>query len=471
MNNGFPRERASGSGGGPLSGSSPPSAFPESVEYASEYQGLFTPARDDSPQDAPRWQEVADAVWLAAYWDQHGGPAADGSGAGRQHNGGRTPARGDAPGKADPAPRPEEHADPDTPSAGLLSADSPDPAASTDASRPDDDTAPVRRPLDATADDTHAHRSTPDAADGAPGPAPVPADGELLPDPEGTAALHLTRPLLADDANQPQHGPGRRTAQLARALHQLQRRVSSRDTQELDEEATAEQGVADGLWLPFLRPVRTTAFDLVLLADDAPTMRIWEETVARLAEAAEHSGAFRSVRTVRVVLPRTGTPTLHWTSGGAVADPAELIDGRGGRVFLVVTDGLAHGWAASAADTLLGRLARSGPTALVHLLPPHLRHRSSLYPHPAVLEAGGFGVPNDALGHWAPPGGPDPMRPLPEAGDDSLPVPVLSLKPGSLAAWADLVTGERGVRRSLPVVLAGTLTKGAPAPGLRAPRF
>ncbi|WP_457757774.1 NB-ARC domain-containing protein [Streptomyces mirabilis] len=45
------------------------------------------------------------------------------------------------------------------------------------------------------------------------------------------------------------------------------------------------------------------------------------------------------------------------------------------------------------------------------------------------------------------------------------------MQPGSLAARADLVTGERGVRRALLVVLAGTLTKGAPAPGLHTPRF
>lgn len=63
------------------------------------------------------------------------------------------------------------------------------------------------------------------------------------------------------------------------------------------------------------------------------------------------------------------------------------------------------------------------------------------------------------------------MRPLPEARDGSVLVPVLSLKARSIAAWADLVTGERGVCHDLPVVLAGTLTKGAPAPGLHAPRL
>ncbi|WP_439333489.1 SAV_2336 N-terminal domain-related protein, partial [Streptomyces cahuitamycinicus] len=294
--------------------------------------------------------------------------------------------------------------------------------------------------------------------------------GRFSPHPEGRFTLHLGPPLLPRAEPDPS-GPGRVTALLARALHHLARRVPSRSSLELDEETTAEQGLADGLWMPFLRPARVSAFGLVLLIDDAPTMRIWEESAARLTRAAEHSGAFRSVRTIRVTVPRTGTAGLRWPTGRAVADPAELLDGRGSRIFLVVTDGLAHGWAASAADELLGRLAHAGPTALVHLLPPHLRHRSSLYPYPAVLEAGGFGAPNDGLGHWAPPGGPDPMRPLPEAGDGSVAVPVLSLKPASLAAWSDLVTGGRGVRRSLPVVLAGALSKGAPAPGLRAPRL
>ncbi|MFE9771693.1 FxSxx-COOH system tetratricopeptide repeat protein [Streptomyces sp. NPDC005931] len=470
MDNGFPRERASGSGdGGPVSGSSPPSVCPDSVEHASEYRGSLRDAPrhpaggpDVETEDVPHWQEVADAVWLAAHWDRHGGPGATGQDA-APHPGAVRTTGGPAPSGI--APAPGDTGEPAVPSERADPADLPFPSAPRlpEAPHPFGGTTPrTGRPARPSGGDP----------DGAPGPptAPAIAGGGLLPDPEGPATFPVGGPLLPE-ANLPQHGPGRRTALIARALHQLARRVPSRDALELDEETTAEQGLADGMWMPFLRPARTPAFDLVLLADDAPTMRIWEETTARIAEAAEHSGAFRAVRAVEVTVPRTGIATLNWTSGGAAADPAELLDGRGGRVFLVVTDGLAHGWAAPAADALLGRLARSGPTALVHLLPPHLRHRTSLYPHPAVLEAGGFGVPNDGLAHWAPPGGPDPMRPLPEAGDDSVPVPVVSLKPGSVAAWADLVTGERGVRRSLPVVLAGTLTKGAPAPGLRAPRL
>ncbi|GGX15091.1 cytochrome c [Streptomyces malachitofuscus] len=446
---GYPREHASGLGDGfPRSGSSPPSAFPEPDD---------TSERGAAPRDAPdptgaRWQDVADAVWLAAYWDRHGGPVVGAPPP--------APAAVAPPPPAPPRPVPpsaspaEEEDRPEPPAAGAFPA-TPGPSV-TDGPRSGDGTA--------VPGDPPRPRSAGRAA-GGPGPA-----AQLLPDPEGPFAADVGRPLLPAEDRSP-HGPGRVTAQFARALHLLARRVPSRDTLELDEETTAEQGVADGMWMPFLRPARSSAFHLVLLVDDAPTLRIWKDSVARLARAAEHSGAFRTVRTVRVNVPRTGPATLRWGTGRATSDPGELLDGRGGRIYLVVTDGLAHGWAAPAADELLGRLAHAGPTALVHLLPPHMRRRSTLYPYEAVLEAGGFGAANDALTHWPPPGGPDPLRPLPDGGDGAVPVPVLSLKPGSLAAWAGLVTGERGVRRALPIVLAGTLVKGAPAPGLRAPRF
>ncbi|WP_151480346.1 FxSxx-COOH system tetratricopeptide repeat protein, partial [Streptomyces albicerus] len=477
---GFPRERASEFGDGdPTSGTSSASVFPESVEYASRHGarpgsalerdagGRERPSEAES-ETGPHWQEIADAVWLAGHWMRHGRPATAG------------PVSGDDAAAAHrPAGRPSspDAAGPETDGEDARGTDG---CSDGPADLPSDDVPPAALPLpDGGRGDGEHPGGQPSRRDplprprrtgvGAPG---LPLSPRLLPapDPEGTGTVPLGRPLLPG-SEPAAPAPGRRTALLARALHRLARRVPSRSTTELDEETTAERGVVDGMWMPFLRPARTSAFDLVLLVDDAPTMRIWEDTTARLAEAAEQSGAFRVVRTVRVSLPRTGDPTLRWATGRVVTSPAELLDGGGGRVFLVVTDGLGHGWISPAADALLGRLAGAGPTALIHLLPPHLRHRSSLYPYPAVLEAGGFGAANVGLADWASPGGPDPMRPLPEAGDGSVPVPVLSLKPGSIAAWADLVTGKRGVRRALPVVLAGTLTKGAPAPGLRAPRL
>ncbi|WP_338783684.1 SAV_2336 N-terminal domain-related protein [Streptomyces sp. DG1A-41] len=365
------------------------------------------PSTPGSP--TPSWQELADAVWLSAHWTRTGRPIRTDD---------NTPEEDERAGGAPGSPN-----------------------------RPSHD-----EPPDVPRDDT--------------GTSPPPP---FTPDPDGSDRIQLGVPVL------PRTRSGtsawrRPAAELARALHRLARQVPSPDAVQLDEEATAERGVFDELWIPAFRPADTTAFELVLLMDEAPTMAIWAEETAGLSAAAEHSGAFRAVRTVKVAVAPSGEPMLRWSAAGTTADPGEILNGRRDRVFLVVTDGLSHGWAAPAADHLLDRLGQVGPTAVVHLLPPHMRHRSSLYPHPAELEAGGFGAANHRLGLGPSAGGPDPLRPLPQLFDGALPVPVLSLKAGSVAAWADLVVGERGVRRALPALVAGTLSQGVPAPGLRAPR-
>ncbi|WP_306472260.1 SAV_2336 N-terminal domain-related protein, partial [Streptomyces sp. st170] len=384
-----------------------------SAPTASPDRATGVRSEDDSPYDqgGADWTGLADAAWLAA-------------------------ARIGADRATGPAPDEPPHAEelPDTP--GPLLEAVPDPS-----TRPEPDVVP--------------------GVTGLPG---APAyEREIL------TSVERTR---TGPAQLPGRGPRtvrRGPSPLARSLRGLGRRVPTGGRSALDEESTAEHGLTDGLWVPYFLPDRERAFDLVLLVDRAPTMPPWRGTVRQIADEAAHSGAFRDVRTVGVTLPPgAGEPALRWP-GGRDGDPAELIDGRSSRLFLVVTDGLAPGWAGAGADRLLERLASGGPTALVHLLPPYLRHRSSLFPFRAQLDAGGFGAPNRRF-HCRPPlGAHDPVRPLPEPDDETVPVPVLSVRAGSFRAWADLVTGERGVRRMLPVVLAGAMAKGASAPGLRRP--
>ncbi|MFD3608296.1 FxSxx-COOH system tetratricopeptide repeat protein [Streptomyces atroolivaceus] len=373
-----------------------------------------TPARSDGDlhetDGEASWQDLADAVWLAAAWHRAGREAEDGTG----------------------------------PTAALLP----------------DDTEDALPEVEAPAFEQGAQETVPAASH----PDVDPRDVELL----DVLPMRHGRPdtALPDPAR-----PARRVLPLplAKALRGLGRRVPSRHESRLDEARTAENGVIDGLWIPYLDPVQERAFDLMLLVDRAPTMPVWDSDVRRLTDEAVRSGAFRDVRTVGVSLAGAAPPELRWP-GNRRADPAELLDGRGTRLFLVVTDGLAPGWAGSGADELMGRLSAAGPTALVHLLPQYLRHRSSVYPFRARLDAAGFGALNRHFLCHPPHGVPEHAHVLPDKGDGSVAVPVLSLRPGSFGAWADLVTGERGVRRTLPVVLAGAMAKGVSAPGLRAPR-
>ncbi|WP_372344527.1 FxSxx-COOH system tetratricopeptide repeat protein [Streptomyces sp. KL116D] len=300
---------------------------------------------------------------------------------------------------------------------------------------------------------------------GAPGPEPVAdAHPHVRPDPRGDVELALGRPRperRSSPGPAVGHGPP-----LARALRRLARRRPSPHANELDEESTAERSLDGAAWMPVLCPVPERALDLVILVDAAATVRVWERETRQLAEQAAQAGAFRDVRTVSVVLPPDGPATLL-RPGGRKAWPAELLDGRGERVFLLVTDGLAPGWASRTADSLLKRLATSGPTAIVHLLPTHLRHRSALRPWPSLLAGSGFGRPNSALTHVSDEDIDDPLRPSPAMDAGVIPVPVLSLRAPSFAGWADLVAGDTGVHRACQVVHTGALAKEAPAPGLQ----
>ncbi|WP_406246464.1 FxSxx-COOH system tetratricopeptide repeat protein [Streptomyces anulatus] len=417
--NGLPRERA---------------PDPASVPADSPDPTTGDRHEDDSPYDpgGADWTGLADAAWLAA-------------------------ARLEARRTHGPAPDHPSHAGPhpDAPGPDTSGPGQPSPAGPPPAGGPD----PLPGPVPGTPSDPAP--DTVPGVSGLPGPPAYEREVRTVQERTRTGPDRLPGPRPRAVRTAP--------PRLARSLRGLGRRVPTGGRSTLDEESTAEHGLTDGLWVPYFLPDRERAFDLVLLVDRAPTMPPWGATVRQIADEAARSGAFRDVRTVGVTLPAgAGEPALRWP-GGRDGDPAELLDGRSSRLFLVVTDGLAHGWAGHGADRLLERLASGGPTALVHLLPPYLRHRSSLFPFRAQLDAGGFGAPNRRFRFRPPLGAHDPVRPLPEPDDDTVPVPVLSVRAGSFRAWADLVTGERGVRRTLPVVLAGAMAKGASAPGLRTP--
>ncbi|MEV8531915.1 FxSxx-COOH system tetratricopeptide repeat protein [Streptomyces sp. NPDC051211] len=375
----------------------------------------------DSPgSDAPEWLEYADAVWLTA-------------------------ARLKSETVAPPAPQPPPP-----------SVERPEPV--QDAGHPADT----------------GTKTPPESVDDTAADAPLPPPGgKGPPSPEeqhGPLTVAVRSPAPGGRPEPVSQATPRNQSLLAKALRRLGRRVPSRFRTELDEDRTARHGIIDGQWIPYLQPASERAFDLVVVADDGPTMPVWAREVERIAAEAQQSGAFRDVRTVRLVLTRDKA-ALRRTGRGTV-EPAELLDGRGTRVFLVVTDGLRPEWAGDGARRLLHQLSAAGPTALVHLLPTYLWHRSSVRPRPGRLSAGGFGTSNQALGYGDPPSGGDMSRPLPERDvpGGMLPVPVLSLKPASFAQWADLVAGEPGLTRQLPVVFPGELSEGTAAPGLRTPR-
>ncbi|MFD4372131.1 FxSxx-COOH system tetratricopeptide repeat protein [Streptomyces sp. NPDC058486] len=249
---------------------------------------------------------------------------------------------------------------------------------------------------------------------------------------------------------------------IARRLRPLKQVVPSPFEVELDEEATAEHAVEDGLWLPYTRAADERRFDLVLVVDDHATMAIWEQTIAEFTAVLEQLGAFRDVRVRRLGVRPTPAGDEAVLRGpvagqGPAGSPAELLDRTGRRIVLVLTDALGPLWQAGAGPGALELWAGAGPTAVIHLLSQRDWHRTALTPRRVRLGSPRSGAPNTELAVSFPPEEYDPFDPPPAAW--TAPVPVLELDADWLGRWAALVAGETGGWTDASVLLLG-----APAP-------
>lgn len=174
--------------------------------------------------------------------------------------------------------------------------------------------------------------------------------------------------------------------------------------------------------------------DVLLVLDGHVTMRVWDETVARLAESLAREERLGEVTTVRLLSSDDTEPARirleHLPPAGA-----------GHRAVLVLTDGLAAGWRSDAVLPLLRELGRGEPLAVLHLLPQRLWFRTGLDVYRMRLRAARPWAPNASL-DWEL--RTSPLEPVddPSARLGVVPVPVLELTERSLSCWADLVAGR-----------------------------
>ncbi|GMU05428.1 SAV_2336 N-terminal domain-related protein [Corallococcus caeni] len=227
--------------------------------------------------------------------------------------------------------------------------------------------------------------------------------------------------------------------ELARSLRALRRRVPSRLQFSVNEVATAERIAEQGIWVPVLRPARTRWLDAILVVDRGRSMNIWGKTLSELERVLQGQGAFRDVRTWELNTNEArGLLRLKPVGSGApfVRSPQELIDSRGRRLILVVSDCVSPAWHSGAVTGLLEKWGRHGPVAIVQLLPRSLWGRTALR-HAVTAEFHGRapGVPNRKL---------DGRPQKAFAGDarNHLAMPVVTLEKDSLERWVRVVVGR-----------------------------
>ncbi|RAS70320.1 tetratricopeptide repeat protein [Lentzea atacamensis] len=226
---------------------------------------------------------------------------------------------------------------------------------------------------------------------------------------------------------------------IAGALRPFMRPAPSPWRRVLDEEATAVRAAQEGLWLPEWRPAPSRQFDVVLVADTAPSMEIWRQTVQDFLVLLQRQGAFRDVRLLRLDCSKASLADLvlrpegqqerghHWS---------DLVDPTGRRIVLVMTDAIGRAWHEGAASELLFRWGRVMPTAVVHVLEQRLWRWGGIATRRVRLCAPAPGSANKDLRVRVV----EPDLALDVGDPAAIPVPVLGLSAEWFAGWSRLLT-------------------------------
>ncbi|MFI1927686.1 SAV_2336 N-terminal domain-related protein [Streptomyces sp. NPDC020377] len=214
---------------------------------------------------------------------------------------------------------------------------------------------------------------------------------------------------------------------LPRALRRF-RRVRTRGHRlSIDIEATADATAeARGRLVLVHTQEAEHALDVVLVADDGPGMRIWDDTLDAFARLLTQSGAFRTVTRCRLAHTPKG-PRLR-DGRGMLHPPRYIVDPSGHRVVLVATDATAEAWYHPPMWAALATWCRAMPTAILHMLPDRYWARTAIGDPYLAARARRPGGPNQhyeqRLAWWA-------------EAPRGVPLPVVTLAAESLWNWAE----------------------------------
>ncbi|MEU8764248.1 NaeI family type II restriction endonuclease [Streptomyces sp. NPDC048659] len=235
-----------------------------------------------------------------------------------------------------------------------------------------------------------------------------------------------------------------RSLELTRALRPWMRRWPRGRRSALDVDATVEGYARSGELIPVLAAAPERWFDLALVVDRSPGMRVWHDTVAEFTGVLDRLGAFRTLLVTDLAFDAAGEPLV----------PRRLRSADGRRLVVVVSDCMAGAWRRPEVWHLLREWAGVTPTAILNPLPTRLWRRGGLNlptgrflpVAPGAHRSRGPVEPPSLLG---PPGPPGP--PTAPASAAWLPVPVLSLTPHSLGRWSQALM--RGAPEGCTAVL------------------
>jgi formylglycine-generating enzyme required for sulfatase activity len=229
---------------------------------------------------------------------------------------------------------------------------------------------------------------------------------------------------------------------IIRALKPLLQKVAVGSGKRLDESATVERIARTQICLPIMKPEQEPWFDLILVVDRGSSMHIWQRLVRDVVRILRCYGAFRDVQVfdLAVNLAEPSAPDrvqLVSNPRRPGHRPSELIDQRGQRIVIVLSDCAGGYWWDGTVLPMLQEWGKIMPTVVWQMLPAWMWKRTALGRGNAVA------IRNDI------PGGANQQLKtrLQERGVENLgqrlAVPVVTSEVRDLARWSLMVVGDR----------------------------
>lgn len=169
---------------------------------------------------------------------------------------------------------------------------------------------------------------------------------------------------------------------LSRALRPLMRKVPSPTENILDEEATICRIAEADIWAPVLKPAPQRWLELALVIEQTSTTAVWKQTITELQKLLKHHGAFRDVRTWKLEIKGKNLELFPQNSVGSYSatpyKPEVLIDPKGQRLILLVSDCISPAWRNYLIHPVLALWGSKGLITILQLLPERLWERTTL---------------------------------------------------------------------------------------------
>ncbi|BAZ13460.1 metallophosphoesterase [Calothrix sp. NIES-4071] len=234
---------------------------------------------------------------------------------------------------------------------------------------------------------------------------------------------------------------------LSRALRPLMRKVPSPIENILDEEATVRRIAEADIWAPVLKPAAQRWLELALVIEQTSTTAVWKQTITELQKLLKHHGAFRDVRTWKLEITGKNVQLFPQNSIGSYSTtpykPEVLIDPKGQRLILLITDCISPTWRNRLIYPVLELWASKGLITILQLLPERLWERTALASEiPVQLRSLNPAISNSKLIANGELGMENWELELDDQVQNHIPIPIITLEPEPLRIWSKVLAGS-----------------------------